>query len=312
MKNQKLNPSSHSLLPGLILTALIVVLAAIIPAAVYAAQDDGKQHVYDMAGLFSETELEGLEEKCISCWEDASVEIIILTHNDPGAIYAEDYIEDFEDQLPAGDRVYLLIDMYNRDVFIEGYGKAETYVNSKRIDKILDKIVPDLTDGNYFDACLTFIEMAASYMKDGSELNYDHKYNIPPQSSAPKKPYYDETWPSGKYSQGTTRTAIMIFSNVWVQLFISIIIGATAVAVMAYNSGGKMTAGSSNYLDHASSGLIGRRDDYIRTTVTKVRRPRNDSNNTKSSHARGGFNSSGFRGGVSSGGRSHSSGGRKF
>lgn len=312
MKRQKFNPSGHSLLQALILTALIAVFSAIIPAAaVYATKTEARRHVYDEAGLFSEVELESLEEKCISYGKDANVEIVILTHNDPKAIYAEEYVEDFEEQLPARDRVYLLIDMYNRDVFIEGYGKAEAYVNSKRIDNILDEIVPDLTDGYYYDACLSFIEMAASYMKDGSELNYDHNYNIPPQSSKPNKPYYDETWPSGKYTQGTTHTVLMILSNVWVQLLISLIIGATVVAIMAYNSGGKMTAGSSNYLDHSRSGLIGRRDDYIRTTVTKVRRPKNDSN-TRSGHSRGGFNSSGFRGGVSSGGRSHSSGGRKF
>lgn len=310
MKIQKSNPSFRSLLPALILAAAIAVFSAIPVASVYAKQAEAGRHIYDDAGLLSEVELEILEEKCISYGENANVEIIILTHNDPNANYAEVYVEDFENQLPAGDRVYLLIDMYNRDVFIEGYGKAEIYINSKRIDNILDEIGPDLTDGYYYDACLTFIEMAASYMKDDSELNYDHNYNIPPQSSRPNKPYYDETWPSDKYTHGTSRT-VMILSNVWVQLLISLIIGATVVGIMAYNSGGKMTAGSSNYLDHSRSGLIGRRDDYIRTTVTKVRRPKNDSK-TSSSHSRGGFNSSGFRGGVSSGGRSHSSGGRKF
>lgn len=312
MKMQKLHPACHSLLMAIILTVIVAAFSVTAPASyVYAESDRSAKHVYDKADLFSEEELSDLEEKCISYGEDADVEIIILTHNDTKAIYAEDYIEDFEDQLPDNDRVYLLIDMHNRDVFIEGYGKAKTYINSKRIDNILDIIAPDLTDGNYYDACLCFIEMAASYMNDDSELNYDHNYNIPPQSSNKNEPYYDETWTSSNYTQDTIHTAINMLSNIWVQLIISIIIGATVVGIMAYNSGGKMTAGSNNYFDHKSPGLIGRRDNYIRTTVTRVRKPRNDNNNT-GSHARGGFNSSGFRGGVSAGGRSHSSGGRKF
>jgi uncharacterized protein len=75
---------------------------------------------------------------------------------------------------------------------------------------------------------------------------------------------------------------------------------------MAFNSGGRMTAGSSNYMEQNNSGLIGRRDDYIRTQVTRVRKPQNNNSGG------GGFNAGGFRGGMSGGGRSHSSGGGKF
>jgi uncharacterized protein len=295
---------------ALTLTALIFTLILPVKAA-FADTEDTITHVYDEAELFSDKELKSLEEQCITYGTDAAVEIIILTHNNPKALYAEDYIEDFEDRLPVGDRVYLLIDMYNRDVFIEGYGKAETYLHSKRGDVILDEIAPYLTDGKYYDACLSFIKRSAAYMKDDSELNYNHNYSNTPQSANPNAPYYDETWPSDRYYSGNGyRGSGSILTNIWVQLIAAIIIGAVTVSIMAYNSGGKMTAGSNNYLDHGRSGLIGRRDDYIRTSVTRVRKPQN--NNNTNNHAKGGFNSSGFRGGTSSGGRSHSSAGRKF
>jgi uncharacterized protein len=263
------------------------------------------QHVYDEAKLLSSSEIDDLEEKCASYGADAGIEIMILTHNDSSAPYAEDYIEDFEDQLPVGDRVYLLIDMYNRVVFMEGYGSAEVYIHSKRIDAIIDEISPDLSDKKYYDACVTYIERSAAYMKDDSELNYDSNYNAgTPQSSNPNAPNYDETYPSGNYS-GNNQAAD-ILSNVWVQLLIAAVIGAIAVAIMAYNSGGRMTAGGNNYIDQNNSGLIGRRDDYIRTTVTRIRKPENNN------RPGGGFNAGGFRGGVSGGGRSHSSGGGRF
>lgn len=298
-------------LKALPLLALLFFIGAIISASTlraYAAEEDDYQHVFDKAGLLSTSEADEIEKLCIDYGTDAGIEIMVLTHNDANAIYAEDYIEDFEDQLPAGDRVYLLVDMHNRDVFIEGYGTAETYIHSKRIGVIIDKITPYLSDGDYYTAFTLYIKEAAAYMKDDSELNYDHDYSAgKPQSSNPNAPDYDETWPAN-YNNSTADTAKSILANIWVQLAAAIVVGIVTVSVMAYNSGGRMTAGSNTYMDGGGSGLIGRRDDYIRTQVTRVRRPKNNTNG----HAGGGFNAGGFRGGVSMGGRSHSSGGGKF
>jgi uncharacterized protein len=293
-----------------VMAILFLALSSLLTGTKYAAASEATdiiQHIYDDAELLSVSEVSDLEELCASYGDEAGIEIMILTHNDSGAPYAEDYIEDFEDELPVGDRVYLLVDMYNRVVFMEGYGEAETYIHSKRIDAIIEEITPDLQDGNYYDAFVTYIERSAAYMKDDSELNYDHDYTADtPQSSNPNAPNYDKTWPSDNYSRNNQ--AADILSNIFVQLFVAVVIGIVAVAIMAYNSGGKMTVGGNSYIDQSHSGLIGRRDDYICTTVTRVRKPQN--NNT--GHGSGGFNAGGFRGGVSGGGRSHSSGGGKF
>lgn len=303
----------HPLFRSLPLLALLLIMAIVISAATvhaYASESDNaqsNQHIYDKAGLLSTSEQEDLEQMCIDYGSDAGIDIKILTHNDKNALYAEDYIEDFEDQLPTEDRVYLLIDMYNRVVFMEGYGKAETYIHSKRIDAIIEEISPDLSDGNYYNACQTYIKRSAAYMSDDSELNYDHDYTAgTPQSNDPNAPYYDETIPDKYYS--SSDKVVNLITNVWFQLLVAVIIGAVTVSIMAYRSGGRMTAGSSNYIQQNDSGLIGRRDDYVRTQVTRVRKPKNDTN----SHGGGGFNAGGFRGGTSGGGRSHSSGGGKF
>lgn len=293
-----------------LLTLLLLMATAIslTTANAYAAEtgsSDIGQHVYDEAGLLSTSETEALEQMCIDYGNEAGIDIMILTHDNPNAVYAEDYIEDFEDQLPVGNRVYLLIDMNERVVFMEGYGTAETYIHSKRIDTIIEAITPDLSNGNYYNACEAYIKNSAAYMSDDSELNYDHDYTAgTPQSSDPNAPNYDETWPADRNSGSSD--FVLFISNVWVQLIAAIIIGVITVSIMAYNSGGRMTAGSSNYIEQNNSGLIGRRDDYVRTQVTRVRKPQNNN----SSH--GGFNAGGFRGGSSGGGRSHSSGGGHF
>ncbi len=294
---------SRCLLGSLYLCLTIFFIGAI---PVSAQTDQSYQHVYDKADLLSTSELNDLEDLCITYGDAAGIEIMILTHDNSSAPYIENYIEDFEDGLPAGDRVYLGMDMVERDVFIEGFGSAETYIHSKRISTIINKITPDLSDGNYYDAFATYIKMAADYMSDDSELNYDHDYTAgTPQSNDPDAPNYDATWPSDRNS--TKSQILETMENPLVLLGISLLVGAITVAIMAYNSSGRMTAGGNNYIDQNNSGLIGRRDIYLRTTVTRVRKPQDNQNNRG-----GGFNAGGFRGGVSGGGRSHSSGGGKF
>lgn len=302
---QFLNVKSLPVLALLFIMASVISFSTVRAYASESADSEISQHVYDKAELLSTTEQEELEQMCIDYGTKAGIDIMILTHNDPNAVYAEDYIENFEDELPVGDRVYILLDMQNRDVFMEGYGKAETYIHSKRISAIIEEITPDLSAGNYYDAFATYIERSAAYMTDDSELNYDHDYTTGrPQSSDPNAPNYDATWRGDSGSGSTELTDIL--SNVWVQLLAAIVIGIITVSVMAFHSSGRMTASSANYIEQKNSGLIGRRDDYVRTQVTRVRKPQNNNNNG------GGFNAGGFRGGVSGGGRSHSSGGGKF
>lgn len=291
--------TTRRLLPFLLLLSLVTIALFGNSITTYASESaEDYPHIYDMAGLLSTEEVMELEEMCITYGEEAGIEILILTHDDPNAKEPEIYLEDFNDTLPEADRILLLIDMQERFIWMQGYGLAETYIHSKRIDTIYEEIKGLMADGDYFGAFETYIKRAAAYMKNDSELNWNHDYSV----STPKSGdvYYDT------YNQERYETE-NVFTTWWFQLFVSLIIGGITVGIMAYNSGGKMTAGSNTYLEHGQSGLIGRRDQYLHTRVTRVRKPKD--NNTSS---RGGFNSGGFRGGVSSGGRSHSSGGGRF
>lgn len=277
-----------------ILFGLLVVMSLCYAGVAYAsvaAEED--KRIYDDAGLLTFSEYQDLEQLSLQYGEEAGIGIYILTHDDPGAVDAEVYIEDFYDKGNYGDSVFLLIDMHNRDVVIEGYGTAQTYIHSKRGDVIRDEITPYLSDGDYRTAFQIYIEESAAYMKDDSELNYDYDYSYDSEGNRV----------TGNSSSDPAKNVI---TNVWFQLLISLAIGGIVVGVMAYNSGGRMTAGGNTYMDPGHSGLIGRRDLYLRTTVTRVRRPQN--NNT----GRGGFNAGGFRGGISSGGSSHSTSRGKF
>jgi len=277
--------TSFSLIAILLISAIMLFLPLTLAAASETAVSN--QHIYDNAELLSTFDREALEEMSEEYGNSAGVEIMILTHNDSSAVGAERYIEDFEDKMPLGDRVYFLYDVANGEIFIEGYGLAETYIHSNRINSILDEMEPLIRTENYYDAFAAYIKLSSSYMKDDSEINTDHVYT------------YD--------SPSSTSSTDNILTNIWFQLLASLIVGGIVVGIMAYNSSGRMSAGGSTYMDQSNSGLIGRRDDYVRTIVTRVRKPQQTNNRPG-----GGFNAGGFGGGMSAGGRSHSSGGRKL
>lgn len=304
-------------MPLILISLLFDITADIFTERAYAetdvlsAYEDGRR-IYDDAGLLSDMETEELEALSKEYGEQAGIEIFVLTDNNESDIHGEEYIENFEDQLPVGDHVYFFYDVYYGEIYIQGYGLAETYIHSKRIDKIFDSVENDLRNGNYFEAFKSYIIQAAAYMKDDSELNYDHNYvyDNPPEGFDPDNEYSYDDFDYDKYDNGSKKGTSILF-NVWFQLIISVSIGAVTVALLAYNSGGKMAAGAKDYLDKSRPGLIGCKDHYITSTITKTRRSTDTGSQTGSGH-KGGFNAGGFRGGISSGGRSHSSGGRKL
>ncbi|HPU62618.1 MAG TPA: TPM domain-containing protein [Mobilitalea sp.] len=308
--------------PVIILTVVCGIFPDTFTGTAYASSDyvsayEKGKRIFDEAGLLSDTEREELETLSKKYGEQAGIEIIVLTHNDAHAVYPEKYIEDFEDLLFVGDRVYFLYDLYRGEIFMEGYGLAETYIHSKRIDKIFDSMENDLRNGNYFEAFKTYIIQSAAYMEDDTELNYDHSYiyDIPPVDFDLDNEYiyddYDYNYHYDNYYKAEQKKNNILF-NVWFQLLIALLIGGSVVGILAYSSGGVMTAGARDYLDRSKAGLIGCKDQYTHSTVTKVRKPSSDSSSGGGFKRSGGFNAGGFRGGVSSSGRSHSSGGRKL
>ena len=250
---------------------LSIILTAATPATKVLAAAKHKGRLDDTANLLNDDEYNTLSNKLNSYADSASMDIVILTVNDLEGKYPSRFIEDYVDfncdrGIFSEDVTVLLVAMKSRDVRIEGYGEAEKYVNDDRIDAILDDITSMLTSKNYYDAFLTYMKQVDYY--------------------AARNPDIPE-----------------ILFNLWFQLLIALVIGGITIGIMVGRSGAKITTNNRTYLDNDHSGVVARRDIYLRTSVTRIRKP----DPPKSG---GGF--SGGRGGISSGGRSHSGGGRKF
>lgn len=275
------------------------------------------EYIVDAADLLTSSEEEELISECKAFFEAYGAAPIILTHNDDTANGSIAYIEDYYDNHVYSlieDATILLVDMANREITIESYGSCETYLHSKRTDIILDTIYDDLAGQKYYKAFETFLELSTKYIQDDSELNYDYEYVYDSKGvyTGANYDYYDYETDSFVSTSDEEKS---IFTNPFFQIIVSFAIGGIAVACMASSSGGKVTTNSRTYLDHGNSKLVGKRDIYLRTSVTRIKKP---TNNTSSGGGRsggfssGGFNSSGFRGGVSSRGHSHSTSSRRF
>lgn len=229
--------------------------------------------VFDAAKLLTDLEKAKLEKIADEYSETRETDFITLLVDDGlNEFELMEYIEDMYDlngfgfDKRHGDAAVMAIDITSRTVYIAGFYKAESLLDDYRIELVLDDIEGDLGASDYPAAIEQYIKSASTFMK--------YKEGIPPDS---------------------------IFLNSFFQLIVGLIIACAIVGAMIYRSGGRKTTTDRTYRDENSMRVLDKHDRYIRTTVTKVRKPSNNNNG-------GG----GGGGGRSSGGHSHSGGGRSF
>ena len=205
-------------------------------------------YLEDEADLFTDTEETKLINQCKAIQKKYKVDVIILTRETSGNKSPEWYLEDYYDEHfdikkdIAKDTVLVLRTINNRWIQIQGYGKCETFINSNRIDTILDDMTPDLRNNDYYDAFTVFTKDINKYM--------------------------------GRHPNPLTWT--------WVQLLIAAVIGAIVTACMVSQSGGKVTTDNRTYLDMSHSGLVAKRDIYLNTTVRRIHHPQPSSSGGRS------------------------------
>lgn len=228
------------------------------------------QYIYDNAHLLSEKQAADLQSLSSKLGKERNTAFIIITVNGTEGKTIVKYVEDFYDEnapgynQPHGNTAILAVDMQNRDVYLAGFKKAEQYLDSGRLDQIRNKITPDLSDGKYPQAFSTFIQTSYDYM--------GYKPGVNPEN---------------------------ILFKWWFQLIVSVIVAGIIVLLMVYRSGGRVTVGAQTYLNNHSSRVLNQYDHFVRETVTRERKP---DNNTKS----------GGGGGITGGGYSHSGSQGKF
>ncbi len=260
---------------SLFIISFLFVMPFILNQRAEGAQPEAKQRIYDFAGLLSPDEVASLEALAAKHSKKRETDFIVLTSQDAQGKDVVKYMEDFYDEMglgydkPYGNTVIVTLDMGARDVHVGGFYKGEKFLDNKRSDLVRQKITPALSGREYYQAFSSFIKTSSKYMG---------------------------------YRPGANPNSLIY--NIWFQVLVSILIAASIVGTMAYKSSAKMTVSERTYRDPNKSRIVERRDNYIRTTTSRVRKP--------SSNSGGGGSSGGGAGGRSSGGHSHSGSRGKF
>ena len=251
---------SLCLLVLLLLTMVYPVGAAAGLAPGEAAQEG--RYVYDQADLLENDQ--ALEEEIQALRSQRQ--------------YADDFYDynNFGYDEPRGDGVLMLIDMDHREVYISTCGKAIWYFTDERIDLALDAIAPKLTDGEYDEACETFLSLTEEFMTHAADEPLSYGF----------------------------RLKLMLREHWFMTLVIAAVLTAMTLGALARNKAmDKVSA--SVYLSPKDGFQIDQKvDQYLNEFTTHRRIPRNE--------GRSGGGGGGSSTHSSSSGTSHGGGGRSF
>ena len=250
--------------------------------------------VFDDADLFTAYEEEQIIDELLEFSDATDYSLAVVTtdysHGKTSMAYADDYLDELIDINGWQESsMLILIDMYNREIYISTAGECIDCYDSTLIDVIIDNGYSDLSNGFYASAVISMIDYAT--LINPSDYNSDNNY----------VDYYEYEY---EYDNGYSSNPESAAKNFLIYLLIGLAVGGiSAFAVKnSYKNFGKGDEFGSNDL---ILNLTASNDTIISRNVITTKIPKNNNN-----HHRGG----GSGGGVhhSSAGRVHGGGGRKF
>lgn len=247
--------------------------------------DKNGQKVYDGANLFTDDEEERLTELAVELAQELELDVIICTTNSTNGLSIDDYAyefyrsHDFGYDGKGGAGVMLVIDMGGRklSVYESQLEDVPFLFLDSEIDVMIDTIGPYLTDQNYYNGAVRFINMLPAYA--------DEDYVSDPGA-------YDGTG-DHQYTVDGER----VKDGRWiVRLLMAIVIATIAVIVMHFSQKSRKVTNPHVYMRDGRLDLREHSDIFTHTTTTRCRIE------SDSSHSGGG----GHSGASYSGGGSHS------
>lgn len=256
----------------LLLLALTVCAFAVISVSAHAPRlvDDGQ--------LLSSYEEAALTEQLDRVSQAHQLDVVIVTADTLNGKSPRAYADDYFDYNGYGlgqdrDGILLLVSMEDRDWYISTSGYGIRAFTDAGIEYIGDRIVPDLSDGEYADAFEDFIELCDEFI---TRAKTEGPYDI---HNLPKEPF-----------------------NVGTSLLVALVVGAVITLIVMLILKGqlksvKAQSAAADYIKQNSMRLTDSSEFFLYHTVSKVAKPKD--NGGSGTHR-------------ASSGRSHGGGGGKF
>lgn len=246
--------------------ALLLVMA--LPLAVAAETDPGNAWLvlFDKANILTDTEESVVFQSLFHYNTQRELAIVIYTVDSLDGSFVDDRAESLYRQNAnyypsANGGVLLLVAMEEREWYIYTTGDAYDYLTDAALDDIEDAIVPLLSEGDYYEAFMTYASLCDKYLTMGQEGNI-----------------YRGTFPWGQ--------------NIVIALIIGAVVGLIVVSSMqAQLKSVRPRREAHEYTRPGSMNVTRSRDLFLYRTVSRRPKPKD------SSSGRSGGSSSGGRGG---------------
>lgn len=268
-----------------VLTAIVLFL--LIFCSVFLWSRAETIQVYDDADLLTEEERVSLISEVTQVEDLTGWDLVILTANDSSVNSVRDYAESKYNELSGeDDGAVLLLDMYNREIYLATAGETITYLTDQRIDHILDDAYEYASDGEYAEMFQVMLEDVSYYYQQGIVKNHRT---------------YNEDTGVYTYTDQTKKRGITP-----VEAVVAVVAGVAACLIFCVIIIGRYRLKFNLYkyspYEHGHIDVRRREDRLVNQYVTRRRIPKNPPSN-------GGGTSTIHTG---AGGRSFGGGGRKF
>ena len=221
----------------------------------------------------------------------------------------EAFVEEYYDWISLEldiDRgaVILLVALQERIVYIDCADDAKVAVSYYDVEDMLDAVTDDLSNGEYYSACITFAEMCDSRITayiNGTSSDSATNYNPPYDND------YNDDY---NYDYGEGNKSDILYLALFA-VIAGVIVGFISVSVMKSKLRSVRPQNeATSYVVPGSMQVTVSYDSFLYRNVTRRERPRNNNNGRSGG---GGFSSrgGGFGGGGFGGGR-HRGSGRRF
>lgn len=220
---------------------LLVLFFALLAGGTVSFAAD--QHIYDNAGLLSDAEISELEVLAAEQSQKQGADFLFLTTSSteglPIMTYMGDFFDEWAKENGQENAVLLTIDMGSREVYLAGFGTAETKLDNNRVQQVLDRIMPYMAAGDYGGAFQETMATAGRYME---------------------------------FRPGTNPESII--HKLWFQAGVPLLIAALVVGSMLRNAGGRVTTTARTYVDGTNTRVRSQHDRFRNKTVSRRRVPK--------------------------------------
>jgi len=245
---------------------LMTILTGMLILVTCAFNQD-EQKVYDEAGLLQAEQVETLQADAVKIAKDYEIDVIIVLIDDAEGMNSTNYGEAFYKnhsfgyEKAGGSGIMLLVDMDSRVMELFLYGIANSEYTDAEVDRMYDDLAALLKNDNYYGACKEFLNQVKEY--------------------------------------GNRKT--LSVKDLGIYLLMALALSGVIVFVMKKSTGHKSPEAMRRSYASQERRILRQQDQYIRTTVTRVPRPKP---NQGGGSRGGGGHGGGHSGGGGRGGRS--------